>query len=101
MPWGKELDSKQSVLGASVGSGIVAEGSFNTDGKYVEISVGGGVGASAEVYLIPIDPSFEESYNIFTIPLFFDLSSKLHVGRYYEGAPNVAEWENMLNGEGW
>lgn len=41
-------------MGATAGEGLVFEGNIQSDAKYVEVTLGGGGGVAAEVYLMPI-----------------------------------------------
>jgi hypothetical protein len=99
---GANMDAKSSNLGATVGELFVLEGTFKTDGKYVEVNYGGGVGVAAEVVMIPIpvEGSLEEEHKIeFQLP--FNLGKDTGALPPYEGAPSVQEFDNMLNGRGW
>ncbi|MEC0307504.1 hypothetical protein P4H67_12165 [Paenibacillus lautus] len=94
------MSSKTTNIGASGGVIFVGEASFKSDSKYVEMSVAGGAGVSAQVMLIPIDGSLEKEYFVeFDVP--FNLGKEAQLYPHYVGAPNAEEWINMWNGNGW
>ncbi|MGG1475210.1 RHS repeat-associated core domain-containing protein, partial [Brevibacillus agri] len=87
-------------IGVGFGEGIIAEGGFKTDGKYIELSYGGGVGAAAEVTLIPIDVNFE-SEGKYEITMPFNLGHRGGLIPKYDGSPSYSEWMNIFRGNGW
>lgn len=95
-----DMSNTTSNLGVGFGEGIIAEAGYKSDGKFIEMSFGGGVGASAEVALIPIDSSFEREGKLeWDVP--FNLGKKGGLIPRYYGSPNASEWMNMLSGNGW
>ncbi|WP_432776283.1 hypothetical protein AAFJ72_04970 [Brevibacillus gelatini] len=87
-------------IGVGFGKSIIAEGGFKTDGKYIELSYGGGVGAAAEVTLIPIDANIEIEGK-YEIALPFNLGQRGGLIPKYNGSPSYSEWMNMFRGNGW
>lgn len=59
--------------GASYGVFYLGEASIKSDSKYMEFSIGGRIGAAAEIYLLPI--SGEKIFN--KLELVFNLGKKL------------------------
>jgi hypothetical protein len=95
-----KMSSSAANIGGGIGEVIIAEGGFKTDGKFIELSYGAGVGAAAGVTLIPIDANFESEGKI-EIPMPFDLSKQGGLIPKYNGSPTYNEWINMFNGGGW
>jgi hypothetical protein len=85
--------------GAGIGEGLIAEGTFKTDGKYLELNIGGGVGVAATVYFMPLSVENDDYTATFNLP--FNLGGTPMLYPTYVGSPSAQEWNNMLNGEGW
>ncbi|MCM3292507.1 wall-associated protein WapA [Paenibacillus sp. MER 180] len=93
-----KMNSWTGNAGASYGAFFLGEASLKSDMKYLEFSVGGGIGAAAEIYLLPI--SGEKEYSA-TWDLPFNLGKKGAILPSYVGAPSAQEWLDMIGGKGW
>ncbi|MEQ7053044.1 hypothetical protein ABN764_20600 [Paenibacillaceae sp. P-4] len=93
-----KMNSWTGNAGASYGAFFLGEASLKSDMKYLEFSVGGGIGAAAEIYLLPI--SGEKEYSA-TWDLPFNLGKKGAISPSYVGAPSAQEWLDMIGGKGW
>ncbi|MCJ8014565.1 DUF6531 domain-containing protein [Paenibacillus sp. KQZ6P-2] len=97
-----DLEGKMSSWtmneGGAFGALFVGEATLQHDTKYAELHLGGGIGAAAEIYFLPlsVDKEYAASWD-----LPFNLGGKAGILPTYKGAPNAQEWLNMLNGEGW